>query len=64
MEEIQKGMGMVVAEGVPTAKGARALALQTQTEAPITEEIYQIIYGGRDARTAVSNLMNRTPKAE
>ena len=64
MDEIQKAMGMVVAEGVPTAKGARALAQQLHVETPIINEIYRIIYENRPVPEAVKALMNRDAKPE
>ena len=64
MADIQQKMGMVVAEGVPTAKGARALAEKVGVETPIIEEIHQIIYADRSVEKAISSLMNRDAKAE
>ncbi len=64
MDEIQKAMGMVVAEGVPTAKGAHALAVQSEVSTPIIDEIYNIIYENRSVREAISALMNRDAKPE
>ena len=53
-----------VAEGVPTAKGARALAQQLHVETPIINEIYRIIYENRPVPEAVKALMNRDAKPE
>ena len=64
MAEIQKEMGMVVAEGVPTARGAKALAGQLGVETPIIDEIYNIIYNDRAVADAVRSLMNRDAKPE
>ena len=64
MEQIQKEMGMVVAEGVPTARGAYTLARQCQVETPITDEIYNILYRQRDVRDAIRSLMMRKAKPE
>ena len=64
MDEIQQAMGMVVAEGVPTAKGARALAQQLGVETPIIDEIYRIIYENRKVPDAIKALMNRDAKPE
>jgi glycerol-3-phosphate dehydrogenase (NAD(P)+) len=61
--EILAGMTMV-AEGVRTAKAARALAAREGIEMPIVEEVYALLYEGRGPREAVENLMLRTPKAE
>lgn len=64
MSEIQQAMGMVVAEGVPTAKGARALAQQLNVDTPIIDEIYNIIYEKRPVVNAIKSLMNRDAKPE
>ena len=64
MDEIRQEMGMVVAEGVPTAKGARALAQKLNVSTPIIDEIYRIIYENRSVKEAVSSLMNRDAKPE
>lgn len=64
MDDIQKEMGMVVAEGVPTAKGARALAKKLNVPTPIIDEIYRIIYENRSVQEAISSLMNRDAKPE
>ncbi len=64
MEQIQKEMGMVVAEGVPTARGAYTLARQCQVRTPITDEIYNILYRQRDVRDAIRSLMMRKAKPE
>ena len=64
MADIQTEMGMVVAEGVPTAKGAKALAEQVGVEVPIINEIYRIIYESRPVKDAICSLMNRDAKAE
>ena len=64
LPEILQAMGMVVAEGVTTAKGAYALARRVGAETPIIDEIYAILYDNRDVPTAVRNLMSRSAKPE
>ena len=64
LPEILQSMGMVVAEGVTTAKGAYALARRVGAETPIIDEIHAILYDGRDVPTAVRNLMSRSAKPE
>ena len=51
LDEILSAMGMVVAEGVPTAKGIRTLAQQAKVEIPIIDEILPRIPGSRTRRT-------------
>ena len=64
LPEILQSMGMVVAEGVPTARGAYTLARKTGAETPIIDEIYAILYEERDVPTAIRNLMCRSAKPE
>lgn len=63
LDEILTSLGQV-AEGVKTARSARDLAARTGVEAPITEQVYAILYEGKDPRQAVSELMMREPKPE
>jgi len=63
LEEATAGMA-AVAEGVDTARAARALAERTGIEMPIVEEVYGVLFQGRSPRAAVENLMLREPKAE
>lgn len=53
-----------VAEGVPTAKAAYEISRSLSVEMPIIEQVYGVLYEGRDVRTAVDALMNRSLKAE
>jgi glycerol-3-phosphate dehydrogenase (NAD(P)+) len=53
-----------VAEGVVTAKAVFNLAKKLKIEMPITSAVYQVIYGHKDPRKAVSGLMSRTLKSE
>jgi glycerol-3-phosphate dehydrogenase (NAD(P)+) len=63
LEEALHDIGMVV-EGVPTTKSARDLAKRFKVEMPITEEIYQVLFEGKDPRRAVTDLMLREAKPE
>jgi glycerol-3-phosphate dehydrogenase (NAD(P)+) len=62
-EEIMKGL-KTVAEGVKTAKATRELARKQGVEMPVVEEVYQIIYEGKDPRQALKDLMGRELKGE
>ena len=64
LAEILKDMGMVVAEGVPTAKGIRFLAKQQNVEIPVIDEIYKVLYEDRSASEAIFSLMTRAAKNE
>lgn len=57
--------GMVnIAEGVPTTRSVHALAVQRGIEMPITAELNQVLFEGKDPRSAVSDLMVRLPRIE
>jgi glycerol-3-phosphate dehydrogenase (NAD(P)+) len=53
-----------VAEGVPTTRAVAALASQRGVEMPITSQLDQILFEGKAPRSAVAELMVRTPKVE
>jgi glycerol-3-phosphate dehydrogenase (NAD(P)+) len=53
-----------VAEGIPTAKAAIVLARRYQTEIPLFETIYDVIYNGKSPSVAVYELMSRPAKDE
>ncbi len=56
-------VGMVV-EGIKTTKSAYELAKREQVAMPITEEIYQVLYEGKNVKNSVNNLMLRDKKPE
>ena len=62
-ESIRAGMVMV-AEGAFTARSVHERARQAGLEMPITAEVYRVLYEDKDPRTAVTNLMLRSPKGE
>ena len=63
LKEIMSGM-KTVAEGVKTAKAARDLAKKYNVEMPIVDEVYQLLYEGKDPKLAVKDLMSRELKGE
>lgn len=63
IKEVLEGMEQV-AEGVFTTRSVKLLAKKHEVDMPICREIYSILYEDKDPRTAVSDLMMRTPKAE
>jgi glycerol-3-phosphate dehydrogenase (NAD(P)+) len=63
LEDIMKGT-KTVAEGVKTAKAARDLAKKYKVEMPIVDEVYQLLYEGKDPKQALKDLMARELKAE
>ncbi len=63
LDDILASMKMV-AEGVRTTRAAYELSRKLGVDMPITAEMYAVMYGGKDARAAVFDLMTREPKAE
>jgi glycerol-3-phosphate dehydrogenase (NAD(P)+) len=64
LKEVLDSMGMVVAEGVPTALGAYTLARRVNATTPLIDSIYEILYHDLSAKTALRELMTRSAKAE
>jgi len=63
LETILEEMVMV-AEGVETTRSARTLAIKEEVDIPITEEVYKVLFEGKEPRSAVDDLMLRDPKHE
>ncbi len=59
----QDKIGQVV-EGYRNTKEVRALAQRYNVEMPITEQIYQVLYCGKEAREAAVSLLGRASKDE
>lgn len=53
-----------VVEGAKTAKAIPALEKIYRIELPISHAVYDVLYGGVDARRAISSLLNRSLKEE
>lgn len=53
-----------VAEGYPTARSACELARKHNVETPIIEEVFAMLYEGKNVREAVQDLTARESKAE
>ncbi|WP_154124562.1 NAD(P)H-dependent glycerol-3-phosphate dehydrogenase [Grimontia hollisae] len=63
VNEAQDEIGQVV-EGYRNTKEVRALAKRTGVEMPIVEQIYQVLYEGKDARQAAQDLLARQRTSE
>lgn len=63
LEAILSSLGMV-AEGVETTKAACDLAAREIVDMPISQQVRAVLFSGKDARAAVSELMVREAKAE
>lgn len=55
---------VMVAEGVETTKSARELARKTGVEVPIVNEVYKMLFEGKNPHDACYDLMTRDPKGE
>jgi glycerol-3-phosphate dehydrogenase (NAD(P)+) len=64
LAEILAAMGMAVAEGVPTAEAAHALAMAAGVDAPIIREIHAVLHQGKPPRLALRDLMARPARPE
>ena len=63
LEEVLSEMVMV-AEGVKTTKVAKELGEVYHVELPITEKVHEVLFGGKDPRIGLSELMERSLKSE
>jgi glycerol-3-phosphate dehydrogenase (NAD(P)+) len=65
-EKLQEVVGsmVAVAEGYPTARSAYQLAQKHQVSVPVIEQVYQMLYEGKDVRQVVHDLLSRDSKAE
>jgi glycerol-3-phosphate dehydrogenase (NAD(P)+) len=63
LDEAQAQLGQVV-EGVTTVTTARSLAARHGIEMPITDQLHAILWGGKDPRQAMLELMQREAKDE
>lgn len=62
-EECQKRIGQVV-EGIPNTLSVYQLAQHLGVRAPLTSAMYDILYGGKPARSALDELMARVLREE
>lgn len=63
LDDILQNMHMV-AEGVKTTLSAYQLSRKLDVEAPLIEQMYEILYNNKEARRAVNDLMDRELKPE
>ncbi|HEX6261120.1 MAG TPA: NAD(P)H-dependent glycerol-3-phosphate dehydrogenase [Woeseiaceae bacterium] len=63
IEEAQAEIQQVV-EGVPAAKAVHQVAERLGVDMPISQQIYRILYEGKEPRAAVDALMGRALKPE
>jgi glycerol-3-phosphate dehydrogenase (NAD(P)+) len=58
------GSMKMVAEGIETTKATVDLARRHGVEMPIAEQMYAMLYEGRDPKEAIRRLMDRSLKGE
>jgi len=63
LEDIQSGTRMV-AEGVRTAKSIHQLAQKEGLDAPISAEVYNVLYEQKPVSDGLYDLMHRPPRSE
>lgn len=63
LNEILSRMKMV-AEGVKTTRSVHQMSEKYSVEMPISEQIYQVLFNGKDPTSAVRDLMTRDPVHE
>lgn len=63
LADVLQGMESI-AEGVPTTKSVRELSRRFNVEMPITEAVHAVLFEGKDAITALTDLMTRQAKSE
>lgn len=63
LDEITGSMNMV-AEGIKTARAAYELGKKMDVVLPITNQVYHVLYEGKDPKEAVRELMTRELKVE
>jgi len=63
VEEATQEVKMVV-EGIKTTKAAYELSRNHNVEMPITEKLYEVLFNGKNAKYAVSELMMREKTKE
>ena len=62
-EDVAASM-QAVAEGYPTTRSAYKLARRHDVSTPIIDEVFAMLYAGKDVRRGVRDLMSRDLKAE
>jgi len=63
LKEILQNMKNI-AEGVPTTKAALALGEKLKVALPITTEVHQLLYQGKDPFKSINDLMTRSATSE
>jgi glycerol-3-phosphate dehydrogenase (NAD(P)+) len=59
LEQVRERLGGQVAEGIGTTEATYAAAKRLGVTMPITEQTYQVLFGGKPIRQAMRDLMDR-----
>jgi len=63
-ESLDTVLSEATAEGHPTTRSAHQVARRLGITTPIIDQVHAMLYGGKDARTAMHDLITRESKAE
>lgn len=63
LDDVLRGM-ITVAEGYPTSRSAYHLARKQGTSTPVIDEVYRMLFEGKNVAAGVRDLMSRDSKAE
>ncbi|MBL69189.1 MAG: glycerol-3-phosphate dehydrogenase [Verrucomicrobiales bacterium] len=63
-ESLDTVLSEATAEGHPTTRSAHQVARRLGITTPIIDQVHAMLYGGKDARTAMHDLLTRESKAE
>ena len=63
-ESLETVLASATAEGYPTSRSAKALAARLEVSTPIIDEVYAMLYEGKDVHQAVNDLLTSNPRAE
>ena len=63
VEEAQESLGST-AEGYFTAKAAYELSVKLETDTPIIDQVYHVLYQRKPLKHALNDLINRSKKHE
>ena len=64
VEQVLAALGGQVAEGVTTTAAARELAARHDVEMPITEQLYEVLFEGKQPLAGLNALLMREPTDE
>ncbi len=62
-DEVKKQVGMVI-EGFECLEIAREIVVEYNIDAPIIEQLYEVVFKGKDVKSVLGELMGRSNKSE